>query len=83
MIDALSTLCGEEDEDAEETGPPAASGNPKREALEILMATMRNWSRAVADGRRSIGGRWGRVIALIGARMAPRRASWRMASVSR
>jgi UvrD-like helicase C-terminal domain len=76
MVGALSTLRGEEeedtDEDAEETGQPVpSSGNPKREALDMLMPAMRNWSRAVAEGRRTIGGRSGRVVALIGNRMPP------------
>jgi hypothetical protein len=71
---SLSALRGEDeediDDDAEEQGQPASpSSNPKREAIELVMATMRNWARAVAEGRRSIGGRSGRVIALIGDRM--------------
>ncbi|MGM4960912.1 ATP-binding domain-containing protein [Bradyrhizobium barranii] len=70
---SLSALRGEDeedvDDDAEEQGQPASSSNPKREALELVMATMRNWARVAAEGRRSIGGRSGRVIALIGDRM--------------
>jgi len=73
---SLSTLRGEDeediDDDADEPGRTASSsGNPKREALDLVMATIRNWSRAVAEGRRTIGGQSGRVIALIGERMPP------------
>jgi len=61
---------GDLDDDTEEPGQPAPPrGNPKREALDVVMTTMRNWARAVAQGRRTIGGRSGRVIALIGERM--------------
>lgn len=73
---SLPMLRGEDEEDAEEEvdepgQPTGATGNPRREALELVMATMRNWARAVAEGRRSIGGRSGRAISLIGNRMPP------------
>lgn len=73
---SLSMLRAEDEEDVEDDSeepaqPVSPSGNPKREALEAVMTTMRNWARAVAQGRRTIGGRSGRVIALIGNRMPP------------
>ncbi|WP_253575077.1 ATP-dependent helicase [Bradyrhizobium japonicum] len=71
---SLPTLRGEDDDDVDEEAdeqPAGAAENPKREALELVMATMRNWARAVAEGRRSIGGRSGRVISLVGNRMPP------------
>jgi hypothetical protein len=71
---SLPALRGEEDDEVDEeidgpSQPPSPAANPRREALELVMATMRNWARAVAEGRRSIGGRSGRVISLIGKRM--------------
>ncbi|WP_439401428.1 ATP-binding domain-containing protein [Bradyrhizobium sp. DASA03068] len=73
---SLSTLRGEDEEDVDDevdegAEPAGAAGNPRREALEVVMATMRSWARAVAEGRRSVGGRSGRVISLIGNRMPP------------
>ena len=59
----------EADEDADEMEQPVAPiGNSESECIEMLMAAIRTWSRAVAEGRR-IGGRAGRVIALVGNRM--------------
>jgi hypothetical protein len=73
---SLPMLRGEEeeevDEEVDEQGQPTGPvGNPRREALELVMTTMRNWARAIADGRHSITGRSGRVISLIGNRMPP------------
>jgi hypothetical protein len=77
VVAALSTLWAEDDDALEDDGaeessrPVSQSAHPKREALELLMSAIRNWSRAIAESRRSIGGRSGRVIALIGDRMPP------------
>src|SRR5262249_24102472 len=64
----------EVDEQAEEDGdeePRGAPPNPTIEALNILLAALRNWARAVSEGRQTIGGQSGRTIQLIKSRLPP------------
>jgi GTPase SAR1 family protein len=57
----------DEDEEAEEVeGAPATS---EVRALHALTGALRGWARAIADGRRSISGRSGRIIDLLGSRL--------------
>jgi UvrD-like helicase C-terminal domain len=56
------------DETAETTPAPT---NARFEASNLIMNAMRTWARAVAEGRRTIGGQAGRVIELIGDRLPP------------
>lgn len=58
----------EEDDEAETGVAPAAA---KVEALSVLMRTLRNRARGIAEGRRTPGGQSARVIELIGDRMPP------------
>ena len=52
-------LDDEEDEADEAVEPVAVTpANAKVQALNVLMTSLRGWARAVADGRRSIGGQW-------------------------
>ena len=62
----------EDDEDEEdETSDAAPATNTRVEALNALMAALRNWARALAEGRRIPGGQAGRLVGLIGDRMLP------------
>lgn len=76
IVVALPTIRAEEEEDVEEeideiaeTAP--VSADARLEALNILVSALRNWARAIAEGRRAIGGQSGRVIELIGSRLPP------------
>ena len=56
----------ETEEDTDETADLApAPANSRLEALNLLMGALRNWARAIAEGRRATGGQSGRVIDLI------------------
>jgi hypothetical protein len=61
----------DEEDEADETLEPVAlsPANARVQALNILMTALRGWARAVADGRRSIGGQSGRILELIGDRL--------------
>jgi hypothetical protein len=62
----------EEEEDTEETAQAVATpANARMQALNMIMSALRNWARAIAEGRRTIGGQSGRVIELIGERLPP------------
>lgn len=73
IVASLSELRGQEEEDAEDEAEEGdgvrRATDPQREALDVLMTTMRNWAKASAEGRQGIGGRSGRVVDLIGERM--------------
>ena len=76
IILALPTIKSVEEDDsedeAEETPQTApAPINPGVDALNILMSALRNWARAVAEGRRTLGGQSGRLIELIKTRLPP------------
>jgi UvrD-like helicase C-terminal domain len=60
-----------EEDDTEEPPEPVGVSptNAKVQALNVLMTGLRSWARAVAEGRRSIGGQSGRVLELIGDRL--------------
>ena len=72
---ALPSLRAEEvdneEDDTEEPPEPVgvSPANAKVQALNVLMTGLRSWARAVAEGRRSIGGQSGRVLELIGDRL--------------
>jgi hypothetical protein len=71
---ALPAIKAEEDEQAEEDAAEearAAPPNPAVEALNVLMAALRNWARALSEGRQTIGGQSGRTIQLIKSRLPP------------
>jgi hypothetical protein len=73
---ALPQIKAEEDEQADEDPddePSAAPTNPTVEAVNVLMAALRNWARALAEGRQTIGGQSGRTIQLIKSRLPPDR----------
>ena len=55
----------EEEDDNDETSQALS------EAAKILWSALRNWARAVAEGRRTLGGQSGSVIELIGTRLPP------------
>ena len=61
---ALPSLRAEEvDSEEDDTEEPPESvevspANAKVQALNVLMTALRSWARAVAEGRRSIGGQW-------------------------
>ena len=62
----------EADEDAEETDAVVtAPADARMQAVDVLMAAMRNWSRALEEGRLTPGGQSRRVIEVIGTRMPP------------
>lgn len=76
IVVALPTIRAEEEEDVEEEIDEIAETTPvsadaRLEALNILVSALRNWARAIAEGRRAIGGQSGRVIELIGSRLPP------------
>ena len=76
IVGALPTIRAEEEEEAEEEADETAetalaSADARLEALNILVSALRNWARAIAEGRRAIGGQSGRVIELIGSRLPP------------
>jgi hypothetical protein len=64
---------GEETDDDLDEAPENAPtpANARLEASGLLVGALRGWARAVAEGRRTIGGQSGRVIALIGDRLPP------------
>lgn len=71
---ALPAIRAEEDEQADEDAdeePRAAPPNPTVEALNVLMAALRNWARALSEGRQTMGGQSGRTIQLIKSRLPP------------
>lgn len=61
----------DEDDEDETSQALAATGTSEARALNVLWSALRNWARAVAEGRRSLGGQSARVIELIGARLPP------------
>jgi hypothetical protein len=61
----------DEDDDDETSQVLARSSSSEARALSVLWNALRNWARAVAEGRRALGGQSGRVIELIGARLPP------------
>jgi hypothetical protein len=69
MAGALPVIRGEEEdegeEDADEIGATLHAANPRLEALSILMNALRNWTRALAEGRQMIGGQSGRAIEFV------------------
>lgn len=77
LVVALPAIRGEEEDEAEEDSEemaeaaPAATADARLEGLNILMGALRNWARAIAEGRSSIGGQSGRVIEFIGDRLPP------------
>jgi hypothetical protein len=78
LVVALPAIKVEEEDEAEEdteeiaeAAPAAATADARLEGLNILMSALRNWARAIAEGRRSIGGQSGRVIEFIGDRLPP------------
>ena len=61
-----------DDEDDDEVGSsPTPAAGAKVEALSVLMRTLRNRARGIAEGRQRPGGQAARVIELIGGRMPP------------
>jgi hypothetical protein len=74
VVTALAAIRASEDEDDEEddeTSDTAPAANTRVEALNALMAALRNWARAVAEGRKNVGGQTRRLLDLIGERMLP------------
>lgn len=76
IVAVLPTIRGDEEEDTEEdTDEPIevvpAPANVRLEALNILMSAVRNWARAIAEGRQSIGGQSGRIIEFVKSRLPP------------
>lgn len=76
IILALPAIKSAEEDDSEEeseetTQPAPVSANPRLDALNALMGALRNWARAVAEGRRALGGQSGRLIELIKSRLPP------------
>ena len=61
----------EEEDEADEAVEPVAitPANAKVQALNALMTSLRSWARAIAEGRRSVGGQSGRILKLIGDRL--------------
>lgn len=73
---ALPAIKAQEVEETEEDVDEAAElapapANARLEASSLLLNALRGWARAVAEGRRSIGGQSGRVIELVGKRLPP------------
>lgn len=70
----MRSLQSEQQEDdgdeREEEGDGAAQG-ASVPPVYLLQAALRNWARAVAEKRRTLGGRAGRIIRLIGSRLPP------------
>lgn len=76
IVSALPTIRDQEAEEPEEdidegSEIAPASKNERIEALGLLKPALRAWARAVAEGRKKIGGQSGRVIELIGDRLPP------------
>jgi UvrD-like helicase C-terminal domain len=74
IVAVLPTIRGDEEEDTEEDTDESVEvvpgpSNARLEALNILMSAVRNWARAIAEGRRSIGGQSGRVIEFVKSRL--------------
>ena len=61
----------EGDEEDDETPYPEAVGNARLEALNALMRALRNWARAVAEGRKTVGRQTRRILDLVGDRILP------------
>jgi hypothetical protein len=59
----------DEDDEDETSQALAAAGTSEARALNVLWNTLRNWARAIAEGRKSLGGQSARVIELIGTRL--------------
>jgi UvrD-like helicase C-terminal domain len=73
---ALPAIRGEEEEEPEEDADEAvetvvASGNVRLEAANILLGALRNWARAIAEGRHGLSGQSGRAIDFIKAKLPP------------
>lgn len=76
IVEALPTLRAEEEEDADEEidetpETSSATASARVEALNILMSALRNWARAIAEGRRTISGQSGRVIEFARRKLPP------------
>jgi hypothetical protein len=76
IVAVLPTIRGDEEEDTEEDTDESvevvpAPSNARLEALNILMSAVRNWARAIVEGRRSMGGQSGRVIEFVKSRLPP------------
>ncbi|MBR0848435.1 ATP-binding domain-containing protein [Bradyrhizobium diazoefficiens] len=61
---------GEERDEEGDTPSAGASVSP----VYLLQTALRNWARTVAEKRRTLGGRSGRIIRLIGDRLPPEEA---------
>jgi hypothetical protein len=76
IVAALPTIRGDEEEETDEDTDETVEvvpvpANARLEALSILMSALRNWARAIAEGRRAIGGQSGRVIEFVKSRLPP------------
>ncbi|MEX1205675.1 MAG: ATP-binding domain-containing protein [Dongiaceae bacterium] len=78
VVAALPALRGERreeddeyEDDSEKTAAAPSAANARAEALGIVVAAIRAWARSAVEGRRSVGGRSGRVISLMGSRLPP------------
>ena len=76
IISALPAIRAEEEEEADDDSDEVAqaavvSTNTRVEALNILMSALRNWARAIAEGRGPLGGQSGRVIEFLKAKLPP------------
>lgn len=74
IVGALPTIKGEEEDETEDeideaVEPAPIAANARMEALNILMSALRNWARAIAEGRRRIGGQSGRVVEFLKERL--------------
>jgi hypothetical protein len=74
IIAALPAIKAEEDEQTDEDADEESRGallNPSVEAANVLIAALRNWARALPEGRQTMGGQSGRTIQLIKNRLPP------------
>ncbi|MGQ9823217.1 MAG: hypothetical protein ACUVQK_15275 [Thermogutta sp.] len=76
IVEALPAIKEQEveetEEDVDETTEIAPTPAIARwEASNLLKKALRVWARAIAEGRRSIGGQSGRVLDLVGNRLPP------------
>lgn len=73
----LPAIRAEEEDDEETEGAGDESeltitpANERAEALNTLLRALRNWARAIAEGRSNVGGRSGRLIELIKDKLPP------------